>query len=125
MWVGENRTLIGVDARTGNQTVVTPPLPGPRNPFADIDSLAVGPQDQVAIAFNDSPYIEIRWPSGRFTTDTLGSGMWAGDLAYLANGDLGVTTTVWQGHSGTSGMAVITPAGRRELVGVVGRGHHG
>jgi hypothetical protein len=97
VWLGVGRTLVGIDEATKVATFSSPPQPGPVNPLAAIESLAVGPSGQLAIAYSQSPYVDVRSTSGEYSTFTLPGGLLANSVAYLPNGALGVAATAASG----------------------------
>ena len=99
VWVGTGRTLAGIDERTGAVTYETPPQPEPVSLLAAIESIAVGPGGELAIAYNESPSVEVRSASGSYTTLTLPGGLLASATAYLQDGTLGVAATVATGEA--------------------------
>lgn len=97
VWVGAGTTLAAITESTGAVAYSTPPQPGPPNPLAAIESVAVGPQDQVAIAYSNSPNVDVRSPSGGYSIFTLPDGLLPNQVAYLSDGALGVAATVPRG----------------------------
>jgi hypothetical protein len=97
VWVGTGRTLVSIDEATGVTAFATPSQPGPANPLAAIESLAVGPSGQLAIAYYQTSYVDVRSASGTYSTLTLPDGLLANAVAYLPDGTLGVAATAPSG----------------------------
>jgi hypothetical protein len=74
VWVGAGSTLVSIDEKSGATSFATPPQPGPANTSAAIKSLAVGPAGQLAIAYQQSSYVDVRSASGTYTTLTIPNG---------------------------------------------------
>jgi hypothetical protein len=130
IWLGQNRSLVSYKPATGAIATTSVPETGidsgltswrPSEMSGDqsITAMAAGPSGQLAIASDNSDALQIlNTTNGSFTQLVLPTGTEPNDVAYDADGTLGVSESVYsQGHPTTTyNLLIVHPDGTQTNV---------